>query len=96
MIIVCLFVFQKIVKKLAGAASVTASWCTNVGYEHGQVVMSVLTDNEGDDLDDMAEGLMQRYIGANIPPPKVLYVDRDCCSKIQDPSNSFTGSQRYW
>ena len=75
----CLFVFEKDVKKLAGAASGTASWCTNVGNEHGQVLMSVLTD-EGDGLDDMAEGLMQRYISANIPPPKVLYADRDCCS----------------
>ena len=73
-------VFFKIVKKLAGSARKTASWCTNVGNEHGQVLMSVLTDTEGDGLDDMAEGLMDRYIASNTPPPKVLYVDRDCCS----------------
>ena len=69
-----------IVKKLAGTASGTASWCTNVGNEFGQVLMSVLTDSEGDGLDNMAEGLMSRYKRANIPPPRVMYVDRDCCS----------------
>ena len=75
MIIVCLF-FKRMSKswlelpvvQLRGAPMLATS------------VMSVLTDNEGDGLDDMAEGLMQRYISANIPPPKVLYVDRDCCS----------------
>jgi hypothetical protein len=42
--------------------------------------MSVLTDSEGEGLDDMAEGLMVRYEGSNTPPPRVLYVDRDCCA----------------
>ncbi len=28
----------------------------------------------------MAEGLMARYEGSNTPPPRVLYVDRDCCA----------------
>ena len=51
-----------------------------MGNEFGQVVMSVLTDSEGDGLDDMAEGLMDRYINSGIPPPKVLYVDWDCCA----------------
>ena len=27
----------------------------------------------------MAEGLMQRYTSAGVSPPKLLYVDRDCC-----------------
>ena len=42
--------------------------------------MSVLTDSEGDGLDDMAEGIMARYERGNTSPPKVLYVDRDCCA----------------
>jgi hypothetical protein len=42
--------------------------------------MSVLTDSEGEGLDDMAEGLMVRYERSNTPPPRVLYVDRDCCA----------------
>ena len=66
-------------KKLAGKASKTASWCTNVGNEFGQVVISVLTDAEGDCLDDMAKGLVSRYERHHVEPPKVLYVDRDCC-----------------
>lgn len=35
-------------KKLAGKAAATAAWVTNVGNEYGQVLMSVLTDTEGD------------------------------------------------
>ncbi|XP_071827724.1 uncharacterized protein [Apostichopus japonicus] len=42
--------------------------------------MSVMTDSEGEGLLDMATGLMQRYRLANeMPPPKLLYVDRGCC-----------------
>ncbi len=64
----------------------SASWCTNVGNEYGQVIMS---DSEGDGL-DMADGLMARYIKSNIPPPKVLYVDRDCCSsKVKEQFHKF-------
>ena len=43
--------------------------------------MSVLTDSEGDGLTEMAAGLMKRYSQAKVPPPKLLYVDRDCCSR---------------
>ncbi|XP_026185340.1 uncharacterized protein LOC113143926 [Mastacembelus armatus] len=67
-------------KKLAGSAAGTAAWVTNVGNEHGQVLMSVLTAAEGDGLLPMAAGLMQRYREAQEPPPRVLYVDRECCS----------------
>ena len=42
--------------------------------------MSVLTDIQGDGLDDMAVGLMDRYITFNKLRPKVMYIDRDCCS----------------
>ncbi|XP_056450023.1 uncharacterized protein LOC130385530 [Gadus chalcogrammus] len=38
---------KKVTRKLAGAAAHTAAWATNVGNEHGQVLMSVLTATEG-------------------------------------------------
>nr|XP_055024627.1 uncharacterized protein LOC129414594 [Misgurnus anguillicaudatus] len=47
-------------KKLAG----TAAWVNNVGNEHGQVLMSVLTSHEGQGLLPMTTGLVRR----------------DCCS----------------
>jgi len=71
---------KKIVKKLAGSSAGTASWATNVGNERGQVLMSVLTVNEGAGLEIMANGLRRRYSMADVPPPQALYVDRDCCS----------------
>ena len=39
----------------------------------------MLTDAEGDCLDEMAQGLVSRYKRSHVEPPKVLYVDRDCC-----------------
>ncbi|XP_047220669.1 uncharacterized protein LOC124867967 [Girardinichthys multiradiatus] len=73
---------KKVTKKLAGAASDTAAWVTNVGNEHGQVLMSVLTCSEGSEgLDAMAAGLTGRYRVAEVPPPVLVYVDRDCCSR---------------
>ncbi|XP_056603683.1 uncharacterized protein LOC130420422 [Triplophysa dalaica] len=72
---------HEVTKKLAGAASGTAAWCTNVGNEHGQVLVSVLTAAEGHGLDSMAAGLMKRYREAGEAAPKVMYVDRDCCSQ---------------
>ena len=74
------FQILQVTRKLEGKAAGTASWATNVGNEYGQVLMSVLTDSEGDGLGDMAEGLTRRYSTFQVPPPKVLYVDRDCCS----------------
>lgn len=67
-------------RKLAGAAANNAAWVTNVGNEYGQVLMSVLTDSEGDGLLPMTVGLMQRYREAEETPPAVMYVDRDCCA----------------
>ncbi|XP_036943164.1 uncharacterized protein LOC119012987 [Acanthopagrus latus] len=72
---------KKVTKKLAGAAAGTAAWCTNVGNEYGQVLVSVLTAGEGQALDTMAAGLVKRYREAGEAPPKVIYVDRDCCSQ---------------
>ncbi|XP_056127239.1 uncharacterized protein LOC130104727 [Rhinichthys klamathensis goyatoka] len=71
---------KKVTRKLSGAAAQTAAWATNVGNEHGQVLMSVLTDAEGAGLLPMAAGLMRRYRDAGVEPPQLLYVDRDCCS----------------
>ncbi|CAM4570339.1 unnamed protein product [Leuciscus chuanchicus] len=71
---------KKVTRKLAGAAAQTAAWATNVGNEHGQVLMSVLTDTEGAGLLSMAAGLMRWYRDAGVEPPQLLYVDRDCCS----------------
>ncbi|XP_051236283.1 uncharacterized protein LOC127352150 [Dicentrarchus labrax] len=44
--------------------------------------MSVLTAAEGGGLVDMAAGLMRRYREARKAPPRVLYVDRDCCATV--------------
>ncbi|KAK0153864.1 hypothetical protein N1851_004056 [Merluccius polli] len=71
---------KRVTRKLAGAAAQTAAWATNVGNEHGQVLMSVLTDTEGSGLLSMAAGLVRRYRDAGVEPPQLLYVDRDCCS----------------
>lgn len=65
---------------MAGRALGSASWCTNVGNERGQILMSVLTVEEGQWLERMAAGLMRRYRDARVPPPELLYVDRGCCT----------------
>ncbi|RVE55461.1 hypothetical protein OJAV_G00236090 [Oryzias javanicus] len=70
---------KKVARKLAGRSFGTATWATNVGNEHGQVIMSVHTASEGFGLGPMVEGLIKRYAVAGVPPPEVLYVDRDCC-----------------
>ncbi|KAI4827569.1 hypothetical protein KUCAC02_030957 [Chaenocephalus aceratus] len=70
---------KKVARKLAGKSYGTATWATNVGNEHGQVIMSVLTAGEGYGLGPMVEGLINRYRMAGVTPPEVLYVDRDCC-----------------
>ena len=72
---------KKVTKKLSGAAAGTAAWCTNVGNEHGQVLVSVMTAGEGQALDAMAAGLMKHYREAGEPQPKIMYVDRDCCTQ---------------
>ena len=70
----------QICKKLAGAGSGTAEWCTNVGNELNQVLTSVLTCEESvEKLQPMAQGLMERYSRAGESPPELMYVDRGCC-----------------
>ncbi|KAJ8007961.1 hypothetical protein DPEC_G00099780 [Dallia pectoralis] len=71
---------KKVTKKLAGAAHGTAAWATNVGNEYGQVLITVLTDSEGEGLLNMTTGLQNRYSQAGVAAPKLLYVDRDCCT----------------
>ncbi|XP_068566861.1 uncharacterized protein [Cebidichthys violaceus] len=71
---------KKITRKLSGHTAGPAQWVTNVGNEHGQVLMSVLTGAEGYGLQQMTSGLVRRYQQAKEEPPLVLYVDRDCCS----------------
>ncbi|KAL8581636.1 hypothetical protein ACOMHN_049192 [Nucella lapillus] len=53
---------KTIVKKLAGQTRNTAAWHTNVGNKHGQVVMSVVTVREGEELPTVADGLEQRKV----------------------------------
>ena len=66
---------------MAGTSAGTATWATNVGNEFGQVLMSVITVQEGTaGLAEMAKGLVQRYSNAHVQPPKMLYVDCDCCT----------------
>ncbi|XP_066300424.1 uncharacterized protein [Branchiostoma lanceolatum] len=79
---------KKMVRKLAGHASGTAAWVTNVGNERGEVLMSVLTASEGAGIISMAEGLMKRYREAGVTPPVAIYVDRDCCGATQNSSTS--------
>ncbi|KAG5282919.1 hypothetical protein AALO_G00036170 [Alosa alosa] len=76
---------KKVTRKLAGAAAGTAAWATNIGNEHGQVLMSVLTASEGARLLPMAAGIVQRYQDAGVEPPQVLYVNQDCCSSYGRP-----------
>ncbi|XP_074535646.1 uncharacterized protein LOC141797859 [Halichoeres trimaculatus] len=73
---------KKITKKLSGPAKGTAQWLTSVGNEVGQVLISVLTANEGPGLDQMAAGLVQRYQKAGVVPPIALYVDCGCCKEV--------------
>ena len=69
----------QITKKLSGIAKGTALWLTSVSNERGQILISVLSAQEGPALDRMATGLICRYSNAGVAPPQLLYVDCDCC-----------------
>ncbi len=45
----------------------------------GQILISVLTAQEGPALDTMAADLIRRYSDADVAPPQLLYVDYECC-----------------
>ena len=58
---------KKVCKKLQGAAINSASWCTNVGNEYGEVLISVLTESEGLlGLKPLADGLVQRFANGGV------------------------------
>ncbi|KAH3735343.1 hypothetical protein DPMN_041836 [Dreissena polymorpha] len=77
---------NQVVKKLAGRPDKTALWCTNVENENEQILNSVMTTSEGHGLTKMLVRIVKRYKNADIPPPEILYLDRDCCgaSTLQD------------
>jgi len=53
---------KKVCKKLQRTAAGSASWCTNVGNEKGEVLISVLTESEGlEGLRPMATGIIKRF-----------------------------------
>ncbi|KAI8493139.1 hypothetical protein Bbelb_291430 [Branchiostoma belcheri] len=73
----------EVTKKLAGAAAGTAAWVTNVGNEHGQILMSVLTAAEGQGLKPMGEGLVRRYRAAGVKHQDSCMWTSDCsCVRI--------------
>ena len=82
---------KKVTKKLAGYSAKTAMWSTNVGNEHGQVLMSILTASEGHGLAPMIDGIVKRYRDGEVDEPELLYVDRDCCG-----SSSIKKQLREW
>lgn len=76
---------RKVANKLAGEDVGSALWATTVGNEIGQILISVLTASEGaEGLQAMADGLQRRYKLHGEAPPKLLYIDRDCCGKQSD------------
>lgn len=71
---------KKVTKKLQGVEANSASWVTNVGNEKGEVLNSVVTASESmASLQMLADGLVSRFEKANVPPPALLYTDRECC-----------------
>ncbi|KAL1265147.1 hypothetical protein QQF64_003174 [Cirrhinus molitorella] len=73
------FAVVGITKKLSGFAKGTALWLTSVSNEVGQMLISVLTAQEGPALDTMAADLIRRYSNAGVAPPQLLYIDCQCC-----------------
>ena len=72
---------KKVTKKLQGVEANTASWATNIGNEKGEILNSILTTSESiASLQVMADGLISRFSQANVPPPVLLYTDRECSS----------------
>ncbi|XP_030248701.1 uncharacterized protein LOC115566827 isoform X3 [Sparus aurata] len=77
---------KKITKKLSGIAKGTALWLTSVSNERCQILISVLTAQEGSAVDTMATDLIRRYSDAGVAPPQLLYVDCDCCREGSEPT----------
>ena len=54
---------KKTCKKLQGVAAGMATWVTNIGNEHGEVLMLVAIESEGlVSLKNMADGLMKQLV----------------------------------
>jgi hypothetical protein len=70
---------KKLSHKLAGRAGGTSSWVSNIGNEFNQILACVLTAKEGDQLGKLLNQLVTRYSLHSVTPPKILFVDRDCC-----------------
>ena len=68
-------------QKLAGVAKGTALWVSSVSNEKGQVLIIVLTAQEGPGLDRMVSCLIRRYSEAGVAPLILLYVDCGCCKE---------------
>lgn len=66
-------------RTVAGLARGTMQWMTTLNNEEGQVLIIVLTAMEGSGFDLMAKGLVKRYAQAGQIPPKLQYIDCDCC-----------------
>ncbi|KAJ8341956.1 hypothetical protein SKAU_G00342470 [Synaphobranchus kaupii] len=62
-----------------GMPTVPALWLTSISNEVGQILISVLTAQEGPGLDQMVSDLIARYTQAGVAPPQLLYVDCGCC-----------------
>ena len=77
--ILCWNSTNKLTKKLAGHGKGAGQWVTNVGDEHRQILMSVLTWGGGSHLDQMMDGIIARYRTHGASPPEIMYVDQDCC-----------------
>ncbi|KAK5618928.1 hypothetical protein CRENBAI_007685 [Crenichthys baileyi] len=75
---------KKITKKLTGTAKGGALWLTSMGNGHGQILISVLTAQEGAGLHRMAGDLVKRYEQAAADPPSALYVDCRCCAEAAE------------
>ncbi|KAK7926306.1 hypothetical protein WMY93_008616 [Mugilogobius chulae] len=67
------------VRNLSGLELLKTASITNVWNEHGQIIMSVLTESDRCDLTQMADGLVQRYKNAGEEPPRAIYVSSECC-----------------
>ena len=62
-----------------GQRSKTVVWFTNVGNEHGQMITSVLTASEDSGIRPLIDCIVKGYADAQVTPPEILNVDRDCC-----------------
>ncbi|CAL8404919.1 unnamed protein product [Boreogadus saida] len=65
--------------------------------EKGQVLISVLTAQEGPGLDRMVSGLTRRYSEAGVAPPILLHVDCGCCEETGGESElKASGTLKMW